>query len=88
MNKHFEDAGYYLERATEHAKEGVREELEPVGERVRELTGQEPEPEPTRREKVQNSVRELRARGEYEYRKTLLEIRERVRRLRSKVLPR
>ncbi|PSQ39186.1 hypothetical protein BRD13_03950 [Halobacteriales archaeon SW_5_70_135] len=30
MNKHFEDARYYLKRAGEHAKLGLREELEPV----------------------------------------------------------
>jgi len=30
MSKHFEDARYYLGRAAEHAKAGVKEELEPV----------------------------------------------------------
>lgn len=43
MNKHFEDAKYYLQRAGEHAKRGISEELEPIQERVRELAGEDEE---------------------------------------------
>ena len=55
MSKHFEDARYYLGRAAEHAKAGIKEELEPVEARVKELVGQEdeePEPEPSRLDKL------------------------------------
>jgi hypothetical protein len=63
MNKHFEDARYYLGRAVEHAAEGLREELGPVEERVRELVGAEREPEPTRVERIQSELRELETRA-------------------------
>ena len=43
MNRHFHDARYYLRRAGEHAKLGVQEELAPVEERVRAVTGREDE---------------------------------------------
>lgn len=45
MNKHFEDAWYYLRRAGEHLSVGIREEAEPVERRVRKLLGREEEPE-------------------------------------------
>ena len=51
MNKHFEDARYYLGRATEHAKEGVLEELEPIERRFKQLTGEAEQPQPPRRER-------------------------------------
>ncbi|WIV66554.1 DUF7553 family protein [Natrialbaceae archaeon AArc-T1-2] len=50
MNKHFEDAWYYLTRASEHARLGLEEQLEPVTTKFRELSGHEPEPEPDRLE--------------------------------------
>ena len=68
MAKHFEDARYYMGRAVEHAKAGVKEELEPLEERVRELTGREKdeEPEPSRLESLQAELRELEQRVEGE----------------------
>jgi len=68
MAKHFEDARYYMGRAVEHAKAGVKEELEPLEDRVRELTGREKEeiPDPSRLENLQQELRELEQRVEGE----------------------
>ncbi|PSQ44086.1 hypothetical protein BRD17_04800 [Halobacteriales archaeon SW_7_68_16] len=76
MNKHFEDARYYLKRAGEHAKEGISEELEPVEERVRELTGREEEPEPGRLETVRADLKDLQDRAEGETKKAVKNARE------------
>jgi hypothetical protein len=78
MNKHFQDARYYLSRAGEHAAAGVKEELEPVVERVNELRGVEPEPELSRVEKLQSDLRELERRAEGEARDRITEAREKV----------
>lgn len=79
MNKHFEDARYYMSRAAETAKEGVKEELEPVEERFRSLTGnQEEEPEPSRLESVRNDVENLEQRAEGEARRALHSARSRI----------
>ena len=78
MNKHFEDARYYLSRAGEHAAAGVKEELEPVVERVNELRGVESEPEPSRVEKLQSDLREIEQRAEGEARERITEAREKV----------
>lgn len=45
MNKHFEDARYYLRRTGEHVRLGLEETLEPIVEKARELTGHEAEAE-------------------------------------------
>ncbi|AEN05773.1 hypothetical protein Halar_2089 [halophilic archaeon DL31] len=68
MTKHFEDARYYLGRAVEHAKAGVKEELEPLEDRVRKLTGREKaeEPVPSRLESIQQELKELEQRVEGE----------------------
>ena len=66
MNKHFEDARYYLKRASETAGKGLKEELEPVEERFRELTGTDEEPEPTRLEAVKEDLKGLQERAEGE----------------------
>jgi len=68
MNKHFEDARYYLKRAGETASKGIKEELEPVEERFRDLTGREAEPAPSRLESVKTDLKALqeRAGGEAE----------------------
>jgi len=68
MASHFEDARYYMGRAVEHAKAGVKEELEPLEDRVRELTGREKEviPESSRLEKLQQELKELEQRVEGE----------------------
>ncbi|NHN41133.1 hypothetical protein G9C85_05715 [Halorubellus sp. JP-L1] len=78
MNKHFEDARYYLQRAGEHAKAGFEEEVEPLVERVNEFRGVEPEPEPTRVERLQADLLELEQRAEGEARERLAEAREKV----------
>jgi uncharacterized protein YjbJ (UPF0337 family) len=66
MNKHFEDTLYYLKRAGETAKKGVTEEVEPVEERVRELTGRESEPEPGRLEKLKQDLKSAQENAEGE----------------------
>ncbi|GAB6861841.1 hypothetical protein ACFR97_11085 [Haloplanus litoreus] len=83
MNKHFEDALYYMGRAGEHAKEGVMEELDPLEERFRELTGKEQEPEPSRLEKLQDDLQELETRAEGEAKTAIEDARERIRRYRG-----
>jgi len=82
MNKHFEDALYYISRAGEHAKEGALEELGPLEERFRELTGREEEPEPSRLEKLQGELEELEERAEGEAQTAIANARERIRRYR------
>lgn len=49
MNRHFHDARYYLQRAGEHVKLGLKEELEPVEHRVRALRAEKDDEEPTTR---------------------------------------
>jgi molecular chaperone GrpE (heat shock protein) len=83
MNKHFEDARYYLSRATEHAKEGILEELEPVENRFRELSGREEEPEPSRLEKIQAELQELERRAEGETKNAIADARERIKKYRG-----
>ena len=80
MSKHFEDARYYLGRAAEHAKAGIKEELEPLQERVSKLVGDEPEeePEPSRLDKLQADLKELEERAEGEAREALASARKRV----------
>ncbi|WP_053946998.1 DUF7553 family protein [Halolamina sediminis] len=78
MASHFEDARYYLGRAVEHAKAGVEEELEPLEERVRKLTGTEKVPEPSRLETLQSDLKELEQRAEGEAREAIENARERV----------
>jgi hypothetical protein len=85
MNKHFEDARYYLGRATEHAKEGLKEELGPVEERFRELTGreEEAEPEPKRLDRIQSDLQELEGRAEGEAKKAIRSAQDRISKYRS-----
>ncbi|WP_435068729.1 DUF7553 family protein [Haloplanus sp. C73] len=83
MNKHFEDALYYIGRAGEHAKEGALEELEPLEERFRELTGREEEPEPSRLATLQSELEELEERAEGEAQTAIANARERIRRYRG-----
>ncbi len=78
MNKHFEDARYYLNRAVKTAAKGVREELQPVEKRFREMTGREQEPEPGRMEKLQGELKDLEAKAEGEAKQALTDARERV----------
>ncbi|ERJ06916.1 hypothetical protein HLRTI_000994 [Halorhabdus tiamatea SARL4B] len=79
MNKHFEDARYYLKRAGETAKKGVEAELEPVRERFTELTGEEePEPEPNRLEKIRADLKEVQENAEGEAKEAIKDAREKI----------
>ena len=78
MNKHFEDARYYMKRAGEHAAEGVREELQPVEERFREMTGREKEPEPTRLEQIREDLLVVQQNAEGEAKEAIEDARERL----------
>ena len=78
VNKHFEDAQYYLKRAGETAKAGVSEEVGRVEARVRELTGREAEPEPGRLDELKADLKELQGRAEGEAREAIAEARERL----------
>ena len=75
MNKHFEDTVYYLKRAGKKAKQGLSEELEPIQERVQELTGEEEEPEPGRVEKIREDLKELQERAEGETKEAIADAR-------------
>ena len=78
MNKHFEDARYYLKRAGETASKGLKEELEPVETRFRELTGTEEEPEPSRLEAVKADLKALQERAEGEAETAIGQAREKI----------
>ena len=78
MNKHFEDARYYLKRAGETAKKGVEEELQPVRERFQELTGEDDEPELSRLEQVRGDLKDVQASAEGEAKEAIGEARERI----------
>ncbi|WP_262178283.1 DUF7553 family protein [Haloarcula laminariae] len=87
MNKHFEDARYYLKRAGETAGKGLKEELEPVEARFRELTGTEAEPEPSRLEAVKADLKTLQERAEGEAETAIGQARERIGDYRGKQAP-
>ena len=79
MSKHFEDARYYLGRAAEHAKAGVKEELEPLEARVKSLVGvDEEEPDPSRLDRIQADLKALEERAEGEAREAVASARGRV----------
>ncbi|EMA58739.1 DUF7553 family protein [Halorubrum lipolyticum] len=80
MSKHFEDARYYLGRAAEHAKAGVKEELAPIEARVKDLVGidDDEEPEPSRLDRLQADLKDLEERAEGEAREAVASARERV----------
>jgi len=78
MNKHFEDARYYLKRAGETATKGVKEELEPVEERFNKLTGKEEEPEPGRLETIRADLKEIQGTAEGEAKEAIGNARKRI----------
>ncbi|MFB6222788.1 MAG: hypothetical protein ABEH86_03825 [Haloarcula sp.] len=78
MNKHFEDAQYYLKRAGKTATKGVKEELEPIEERFRELTGKEEEPEPSRLDAIKADLKELQETAEGEAEEAIADAREKI----------
>ena len=63
MNKHFEDAQYYLKRAGETAARGIQEELSPIRERFNTIVGED-DPEPGRLDKVRADLEELSTKAE------------------------
>ncbi|MFT4885155.1 MAG: hypothetical protein ACI8U4_002675 [Natronomonas sp.] len=84
MNKHFEDARYYLKRAGTTAKAGVAEELDPVREKARNLMDrEEEEPEPGRFEEVKRELTELQEKAEGETREAIRDAREKLEGYRS-----
>ncbi|MFC6733230.1 MULTISPECIES: hypothetical protein [unclassified Haladaptatus] len=78
MNKHFEDTQYYLKRASETAKRGVTEELSPVQEKFRSITGREEEPELSRIDEIREELRKLQDRAEGETREAIASARSRL----------
>jgi hypothetical protein len=58
MNKHFEDAWYYLGRAFDHLRLGLTEELEPLESAMRERFGwEDPSAEQTRLDRFRTGLR-------------------------------
>lgn len=79
MSKHFEDARYYLGRAADHAKEGIKEELAPVQEKVKGIVGdKEAEPEPSRLDRIQTDLKELEEKAEGEAREAVASARRKI----------
>ncbi|RBI63989.1 hypothetical protein DMJ13_05660 [halophilic archaeon] len=78
MNKHFEDAWYYMRRAGTHLGAGLREELAPVERRVRAWTGRDVEPEPSRSERVRENVREVERKAQRRAKGAVRDARERI----------
>lgn len=79
MNRHFKDTVYYLRRAGEHARIGIREELEPVEARIRAAIGREQEPEQGRVETIRSRVIEGAYQAKEEARAILADARARIR---------
>lgn len=80
MNKYFEDTKYYLSRAAETAKRGVAEEIDPVRERVQELTGEEEEEVETGRvDELRADLEDLEERAEGEAKAAISDAREKLR---------
>lgn len=83
MNRHFQDARYYLKRAGEHAKQGVVETLSPVAAKGRELVGREEEPEPGRVDRLRARLADAEERAQNEASEFAADARRRVRRYRG-----
>ena len=83
MNKHFEDARYYLSRAVQNAKRGVKTELEPVERRFREMTGREEEPEPSRIDTVREELGEIQEKAQGETKEAIGNARRRLKEYRE-----
>ena len=84
MNRHFEDARYYLKRAGKTATKGVKTELEPVRERFDELTGREEEPDPSRLDEIKADLREVQSKDEGEAREAIGDARKKLEEYRGK----
>jgi len=79
MNRHFEDARYYLTRAGKKAKQGVAEELEPVEEKFKALTGDDEAPELGRLDNIREELEGIEERAEGEAKEAVTKARERIR---------
>ena len=79
MNKHFEDAWYYLRRSGSHLRRGVRTEFRPAERKLRELTNREQQTEPTRREQVRSNLREAERKAKHRSRAVVEDARKRIR---------
>ncbi|ADQ66423.1 hypothetical protein C499_01665 [Halogeometricum borinquense DSM 11551] len=85
MNRHFEDAWYYLRRAGNHLADGLREEAKPVERRIRSALGREreEESEPTGRERLESELRDVPRRAERGGKKAIKKARGRIKRYRG-----
>jgi len=79
MNTHFEDAWYHLRHAGSHLEHGLREELEPVERKAREMTGRERPDEPNRRQKVRRNLRDVEHEAKRRSRDAMHDARKRMR---------
>lgn len=84
MNKHFEDAKYYMKRAGETARAGVAEELEPVRDRFQDLVGDDEEPDAGRLDEVREDLTELAETAEGETKEAIKNAREKIATYRKK----
>jgi hypothetical protein len=60
MNKHFQDAWYYLRRAADHLRIGLEEELEPVVAAYHERFGEEEDEPESRFDRVRSEFETVR----------------------------
>lgn len=84
MNRYFEDTRYYLKRAGQTAKKGVKEELEPIESRFREITGNNKEPEASRLDKIRNELNELEEKAEGEAREAIVNAKDQIKQYRNR----
>ncbi len=84
MNRYFEDTRYYLKRAGQTAKQGVKEELDPIETRFRELTGNNEDPEPSRLETIRSELKELEENAEGEAREAIENARDQIHQYRNR----
>ena len=78
MNKHFEDARYYVKRAGETAAKGVREELAPIEARLEVLMGSEEEVPQSKLDEIRAELETVQAKAEGEAKKAIAEAREKI----------
>ncbi|WP_458187603.1 DUF7553 family protein [Haladaptatus sp. NG-WS-4] len=78
MNKHFEDAWYYLRRAGTHLERGIREELEPFELKIREATGREKTREPSRSGTVRSNIQDVEKKAKRRSRDAVRDARKRI----------
>jgi len=77
-NRHFDDARYYLNRAGYHLRKALGKEVASVERRVREVTGRETDPEPTRVQKVRCELDALEDKAEHQAKPAVSGVRRRL----------